>query len=211
LLVRAKYDRKTTGPSKLFETVRQSKVKAQLSIKIPRQSARPKKSKQQIKAKREERIAKTSLRYMPVTLRHPLHMEAKEPVKLWIVHIREENPPPEAERLEWYLLTTVEIKSVDDAINCVKWYRLRWRIEDWHRVLKSGCGVEKIAHKTATRLKRVIAINLVVAWRIMLMTLLGREAPDLPPDVLFSPLELDILDGFAKKKLPSPNKIRQSD
>jgi len=42
-------------------------------------------------------------------------------------------------------------------------------------VLKSGCNIEKLQHKTAERLKRSIAINLVIAWRIMLLTLLGRE------------------------------------
>ena len=52
------------------------------------------------------------------------------------------------------------------------WYCLRWRIEDWHRVLKSGCGIEALAHKTRTRLERAIAIRLVTDKRIMLMTLL---------------------------------------
>ena len=60
----------------------------------------------------------------------------------------------------------------------IRWYRLSWRIEDWHRVLKSGCGTEKLAYRTAERLKRGIAINMVISWRIMLMTLLGRECPE---------------------------------
>ncbi|MGA7875837.1 MAG: hypothetical protein WCA08_09250, partial [Desulfoferrobacter sp.] len=76
---------------------------------------------------------------------------------------------------------------------------LRWRIEDWHRVLKSGCRIEEAAHKTAERLKRSIAINLVIAWRIMLMTLLGRETPELPAEVLFSDLEIEVLKACAKK------------
>ncbi len=101
--------------------------------------------------------------------------------------------------VEWFLLTTIDIKAVEDAVNCVKWYCLRWRIEDWHRVLKSGCRVENIAHKTAERLRRAIAINLVIAWRIMLMTLLGRETPKLPAEVLFSDLEIEVLSSWAKK------------
>ncbi len=90
-------------------------------------------------------------------------------------------------------------------MNCVKWYCLRWRIEDWHRVLKSGCGIEKLAHKTADRLRRAIAINLVIAWRIMLMTLLGREIPELPAEVLFSDLEIEVLKAYAKKNLNPPD------
>ena len=57
-----------------------------------------------------------------------------------------------------------------------------------------------MAYKTAERLRRGIAINLVIAWRIMLMTLLGREAPELPAEVLFSDLELEVLNAYAKKK-----------
>ncbi|MDJ0863610.1 MAG: hypothetical protein QNJ82_15380 [Gammaproteobacteria bacterium] len=77
---------------------------------------------------------------------------------------------------------------------------LRWRIEDWHRVLKSGCRIEGLAHQTAERLKRAIAINLVIAWRILLMTLLGRACPELPAEVLFSDLELSVLRAYALKK-----------
>ena len=98
------------------------------------------------------------------------------------------------------MLTTIDIKSPHDALDCIAWYCLRWRIEDWHRVLKSGCGVEALAHKTAGRLKRAIAINLVIAWRIMLMTLMGREMPELSPEVLFSDIEIKVLQAYAKKK-----------
>ncbi len=127
-------------------------------------------------------------------------IQDKEPVRINIVHMREDNPPADAERIEWFLLTTFALKSVDDVLNCVKWYCLRWRIEDWHRVLKSGCNAEELANKTAERLKRAVAIKLVIAWRIMLMTLLGREIPELPPEVMFSDLEIKVLNAWAKKK-----------
>jgi len=52
--------------------------------------------------------------------------------------------------------------------------------EDWHRVLKSGCHIDELGHHRADRLKRAIAIRRVIAWRVMLMTLLGREVPELP-------------------------------
>ena len=67
-------------------------------------------------------------------------------------------------------------------------------------VIKSGCGIEDLAHKTAERLKRAIAINLVIGWRIMLMTLLGRTCPALPAEVLFSDLEVRVLRAYAEKK-----------
>jgi len=106
--------------------------------------------------------------------------------------------------VEWFLLTTMEIGSAEDAERCLRWYCLRWRIEDWHRVLKSGCRIEDLAHESAERLRRAIAINLVIAWRIMLMTLLGRETPELPAEVLFSDIELRTLKAYAKKRGLTP-------
>ena len=111
----------------------------------------------------------------------------------------ESAPPEGTEAVEWFLLTTIDMTSAEDAVQCLRWYCLRWRIEDWHRVLKTGCRIEQVAHNTAERIRRAIAINLVIAWRIMLMTLLGRETPDLPAEVLFSDIELQVLHAYAKK------------
>lgn len=200
LLVRAKYNRVLVGENKLFEVVRESPILTEATVKVPRQSARAKKSGQKARSNRPARSAEVSLRYVPIELKPPVQMKKKEPIQVWVVHVREKNPPAGTDALEWFLLTSFEIKSVYDALNCVKWYCLRWRIEDWHRVLKSGCRIEDMAYKTAERLRRGIAINLVIAWRIMLMTLLGREAPELPAEVLFSDLELEVLNAYAKKK-----------
>jgi hypothetical protein len=116
------------------------------------------------------------------------------------VHALEENPPAGTKAIEWFILTTINIASAAEAEQCLRWYSLRWRIEDWHRVLKSGCRIDDLAHETAERLRRAIGINLVIAWRIMLMTLMGRESPELPADLLFSDVELRTLTAYAKKK-----------
>ena len=137
---------------------------------------------------------------MRVQLRPPHHHADKAPIEIWVIHAREENPPPDTEAVEWFLLTTIDIGSPEDAEQCLRWYCLRWRIEDWHRVLKSGCRIGDIAHETAERVRRAIAINLVIACRIMLMTLLGRETPGLPAEVLFSDVELQTLRAYAKKR-----------
>lgn len=205
LLVRAKYNRNITEePFKLFAAVRQAPVQSRVRVHIPRQSARPKKSKQKARPKRPGRTADMAVRYMRIQLRAPEYHEGKEPIEIWIVHALEENPPPNTKAVEWFLLTTINIASSEDAERCLRWYCLRWRIEDWHRVLKTGCRIEKLAHETADRLRRSIAINLVIAWRIMLMTLLGRETPELPAEVLFSDIELRTLRAYSKKNGLTP-------
>jgi Domain of unknown function (DUF4338)/Transposase DNA-binding len=200
LLVRAKHDRNIKeDPFKLFRAVGQTTIQSRVRVQIPRQSARPKKSKQQARPCRPGRDADLAVRFMRVQLR-PAHYHAdKAPIDIWVIHAREENPPPNTEAVEWFLLTTIELGSPEDAEQCLRWYCLRWRIEDWHRVLKSGCRIEDIAHESAERVRRAIAINLVIAWRIMLMTLLGREMPGMPAEVLFSDVELQTLRAYAKK------------
>ena len=199
LLVRAQYDRRTAGEHKLFDTVKKSPVQGRLLIQVGRQSERPKRSKQKARPKRLARTADVSLRYVQVHLLPPPYHKDRAPVAVRVVHVVEDNPAQGAEGIEWFLITTMDIASVLEAEQCVRWYCLRWRIEDWRRVLKTGCRIEQLVHKTAERLKRAIAINLVIAWRIMLMTLLGRQCPELPAEVLFSDLEIELLQAYAKK------------
>jgi len=199
LLVRAKHDRVMSGETHLFEAVRQSPVQGALQVVVPRQSARPKKSKQKARTATEQRTADVQLRYLQITLPPPAHQKEKAPISLWVVHILEPSAPEDTKPLEWFLLTTCAIDSIDDAQACLRWYCLRWRIEDWHRVLKTGCRIEDLAHHSAERLERAIAINLVIAWRIMLMTLLGRACPELPAEVLLSEIEVTVLNAFAKQ------------
>ena len=95
-----------------------------------------------------------------------------------------------------------------DAQRVLQWYALRWRIEDYFRILKSGCKVEELQHHTAERLERAIAIKMVVGWRIRLMVRLGREVPELPSELLFSDGELRVLATFARsRELPPPERL----
>lgn len=200
LLVRAKHNRTITGePFKLFETVRQARLQTTVRIDVGRQSTRPKLSKKKARPKRPGRQADLEVRYQRIPLRPPAYHSDKDPIDIWVIHAVESSPPADTTAVEWFLLTTVNLSSAEDAVQCLRWYCLRWRIEDWHRVLKSGCRIEDIGHHTVERLQRAIAINLVIAWRIMLMTLLGRETPDLPADVLFSDIEITVLRAYAKK------------
>ena len=207
LLIRAQHDRRTGEDFSLFEMVEQSPVQLRLQIDLPRYSARRKKAGRSARKKSSARQAEVAVRYTSVNLIPPRWglNSGKTPVPVWFIHIVEEDPPKGIEPLEWRLITTIKIDSAEKAIQCLRWYRLRWRIEDWHRVLKTGCRIERLAHKKAERLKRAIAVNMVIAWRIMLMTLLGREVPDLPAEVLFTDIEIEVLQRYAlKKKLKIP-------
>ena len=213
LLVRAKVDRVLgkeetadgqTVSRRLFEEVRNAPARGAATVEVRRLSARVKASKQARKDRRAARDADVTLRYQPVAL----PCSGAEPVNLFVVHAREEQPPPGVKPLEWFVLTTLPVTGTADAVRVLHWYALRWRIEEYFRVLKSGCKVEELQHHKAERLERAMAIKMVIGWRIQLMVQLGREVPDLPGDLLFSDDELRVLAVFAhSRQLPPPTRL----
>jgi hypothetical protein len=114
-------------------------------------------------------------------------------VSLWAVQVREVDPPAEVEAIEWLLLTTVAVETVDDAIERVQWYSCRWSIEVWHRILKSGCRLEARQFQWAERLQRCLSLYSVLAWRIFYATMLVRSVPEAPCSVLLEPDEWQAL------------------
>ncbi|GJQ48443.1 MAG: hypothetical protein HKUEN01_08290 [Candidatus Kuenenia stuttgartiensis] len=60
-----------------------------------------------------------------------------------------------------------------------------WQIEIYFKVLKSGCKIEERQLETAERIKPCIALYMIVAWRVLFVTMFGRECPDLPCTALF--------------------------
>ena len=130
-------------------------------------------------------------------------------VDLTILEARETRPPADrSSPILWRLLTTVSIRTLGEAEKILTLYRRRWKIEEFHRVLKSGCKIETMAHRKRERLQRVLAINAIIAWRIAAMTELGRNHPELSPVTAFSDIELAMLADFAKvRKQPPPKTL----
>lgn len=208
LLIRAKHNRATYSidqhgerhKTKLFDQLQASAPQGTLTLNVKRQSARPKRSKQKAKVQRPARTATLTLHYQQFEFLPPAGHKNKTPLRLWAVLAREKNPPANVTRVQWCLLTSRTIDNAADAERCMSDYALRWRIEDWHRVMKSGCQIEELAHESVDRLERSLAINLVLAWRIMVMTLLGREVPELPAEILFSAVEIKVLTAWANTR-----------
>ena len=202
LVVRAKHNRRLAGDKRrLFDAVRATAIRGRVELQVDRRSARPKTSKRQASNGRMARRAELALRYRPIEIQgKPANGDQLATLPLTVVHAVELAPPAGEKPVEWFLLTTLAVESAEQAEEILGWYALRWRIEDWHRVLKSGCKIDELGHRSAERLERAIAIRMVIAWRVMLMTLLGREVPGLPAELLFSDVELRVLRDFAQSR-----------
>ena len=140
-----------------------------ITVTVPRQGTQP------------GRTATLTVPFAAVTLKPPRH-RAREHLPLLRVYgvlAREASPPAGVERIEWLLLTTVPVVTLADAGERIHWYSCRWVIEIYHKVLKSGCRIEDRQLETAARLERYLAIDSVVAWRILGLTFQSRDTPDM--------------------------------
>ena len=203
LLVRANYDRCLEGSDrKLFEELAAAPLAKTVSLPVPRQREHTAKPSDPGRPALPARTAKVQVRFKEVTLSAPQTPQTrqKQPIKLWAVDLVEKYPPQGATAVHWLLLTTIPIASVKQALKCVRWYCRRWRIEEWHRVMKSGCQILDHQNHTAEVLLRAIALDAVIAWRMMLLALLGREVPELPAGTLFDPCECEVLGLLTQKK-----------
>jgi hypothetical protein len=138
---------------------------------------------------RKARTAALELRCAAIQLRPPKWLTGAPSLALWAVHAIEHDPPAGSEPVEWLPLTTVPTTTLNDALERLGWYAARWNIEVFHRTLKSGCRIEDRRLGDADSLQACLALDLVVAWRVMDLTKRGRETPEVPCTVFFEETE----------------------
>jgi len=116
---------------------------------------------------------------------------------MYAVYAYKINPSKGVKSLEWMLLTNLPVKSFADASEKVKWYCLRWRIETYFKVLKSGFKIEECRLGNADKLIKFIAVMSVVAWKLFMLTLIARTDPEISCEIFIDkqhwmPLYLEI-------------------
>lgn len=213
LLVRAKHNRSLPeSADQLFDHLTALPVTAEAQIKVPRQREKPAKRAQPGCRALPARTAQVELRWEQVTVAAPRTGPARhlQALALYALLVTEPHPPHGAKALHWVLLTTVPLRSRREALRCLRDYTRRWRLEDWHRVLKSGCRIEAHQHRTAQRLARAIAIDAVIAWRALLLALLGRAVPEMPGEWVFSPQECRLLEKLQPLLAPETMGIKKN-
>lgn len=191
-LIRAAQDRAVQGERGLiWEKVGQAPSLGQLEFDLPAGRGR------------SARRVVQSLRAGRVVLRAPYRPDKKlAPVEVTALLAREDDPPPGEDPIEWLLLTNLPVESFEDACEKVQWYLCRWQIEVFFRILKSGCKVEQLQLQSRERIEAALALYLIVAWRVLYLTRLGRVVPDLSCEVAFSPQEWQAIYIVSTRQKP---------
>jgi len=158
-----------------------------------------------------ERLVNLEVRYAEVTLKPPQRYPgAKEtrllPVKMQAIWLYEPNSPSDTEPLEWMLLTNMPVSSIEDAIKVGKWYRLRWQIECYHRILKSGCKIEECRLETYERLKKFVRLKSIIAFRLLWLTAINRIQPEISSSQILEDHEWKALCCHITKTRQPPSK-----
>jgi len=162
-------------------------VKGQLKVSIPKSP------------RRKAREATLEIKYSKIELLvPPSKKKSLSNVKINVVHIKEVSNSNDEDSIEWVLLTTLDVNNMGDAIRVLKIYKVRWKIEIFFRVLKSGCKVEELHLQDIDRLKPLLAIYMIISYRIMFLTMIGRVHPDLPADLFFSDDEWQVITLMAE-------------
>jgi len=176
LLVRARHDRKlaTAKPNSLWKWLLRQPVAAKVQVRVPRRPGQ------------QPRVATLSVRFAQAQVRPPLCKKDRSGFTLWAIEACEQHPPKGLQPIHWRLVSTLPVKTAQEALEKIQWYSLRWQIEVMHKILKSGCQIEQRQLATAPRLQRVLAVDLVVAWRLLSVCKAAREIPDAPASDWFS-------------------------
>lgn len=110
-----------------------------------------------------------------------------DPIEVTVVRVdeigRDEDP------IQWVLLTSEAVAECADATTVIDYYQARWVIEEWHKVLKSGCKIEDRQLETWERMEVLLSVYSVVAWNVLGLRTLARGDDNTGPDEFLTETE----------------------
>jgi hypothetical protein len=191
-LVRVQHqERLLTDGRKLRAVLDAAPVLTEVTFDRPASNGRPARSvHQHIKAVR-------------VRLKAPSRPDRTLPdMTVTVLLATEAHAPAGEDPLEWMLLTNLPVETPEEAIEKLSWYLCRWQIEVYFKVLKSGCRVEQLQLQTRERLEPALAFYMIIAWRVLYLTMLGRDCPEMPCDTVFADEEWKAVYLVTQRKAP---------
>jgi len=188
-IIRSGRNRRVLGPQRyLRETLAAQGVLTRHRLELPR-----------TRGKRRRR-ARVEVRSATVTLDPPGGVPGRGPVSVNAVWVHEPEPPEGVAGIDWLVLTTLPVGTAKQALKVVDLYKLRWRVEEFHLALKSGCKIEKTQLKTAERIELWLTLLSAVAVRVLQLTYLARTEPEAPCTVVLDDDEWRVLWAYTHKR-----------
>lgn len=187
VLVRAAHDRSLDADSeRLWHKLESQSIRFEQDLVLPKT------------ATRKARQAKLAVRFCPVQLRTPYRFAHREPLKVHAVYATEIDCPEGETSVSWMLLTTEGVADVQTAATILRWYSYRWRVEEYHKILKSGCQVERY-RLAANSMKTLLGFLSVIAVELLQLTYLHRCQPSAAAIAVLNPLQLQVLKAKSPK------------
>lgn len=181
VVVRASHNRCLENePNRLWAKLEAQSVHFEYEISLPKTQ------------QRSARTAKLEVRCCQVQLKRPTRLSGAEPLQVYAVYAKEVAPPEGEEPISWMLLTSEFVKTVEAAQTILRWYTYRWRVEEYHKILKSGTQVERY-RLAAEGMKTLLGFLSVTAVELLRLTYLERTNPQLPAQDILTPLQLKVL------------------
>lgn len=195
IIVRSQYDRTLEGKreeqNKLRKKLQKAPPLGEIEFVVPATE------------KRSSRKVKQKLKALTVSIKP---RNKRLAVKINAVMAIEEEPPEGEKPLVWIFLTSLPIRTFDDVLKVIQYYLCRWEIEVFFKVLKSGCKIEERQLQTTDRMKALITVFMVLAWRVMFTMMLGRVFSKMSCDVVFDEAEWKAVYKILNRKEALPEK-----
>ena len=190
VLVRAAHNRSLNkNSSRLWAKMDSEPIRFEQEIDVP------------ATANRQGRRTKLAVRFSMVNLRTPYRFDNRDPFQVYAVYATEIDCPEGETPLSWMLLTTEVVKDVKMAVTILRWYTYRWLVEDYHKILKSGCQSERY-RLAAVGMKTLLGFLSVIAVELLQVTYLHRTQPNAPAIAILNSVQLEVLKAKTSPKLP---------
>jgi len=206
-VIRAGKERSLIGDEKLFGALPHAPVLLEREVKLSARLKPRGTTKGRGLPVRQGRPARLAISSRTVTLNRPKRCDAKHPETLAVnlVHVFEISPPDDQPPVEWILLTSEPVETDKHVAAVVDAYRARWTIEEYFKALKTGCSYEGRELRSVHTLTNMLGLLAVIAWRLLLLRAVEREAPETPASNVIDPLLLEALAARLKDiKEPKP-------
>ena len=187
VVVRAAHDRSLEqDPHRLWETLEAQPIQAYHEVELSETKTR------------KARTAKLAVRFCPVQLHSPARLGADTQLQVYAVYAHEVDCPEGEEPVSWMLLTSETVTTVEQAKTILRWYSYRWRVEEYHKVLKSGCQAERY-RLAAEGMKSLLGFLSVIAADLLRLTYLQRTQPERPAEEVLNSVQIQVLTAKSSR------------